>query len=153
MPIPIGIEVLVKKAAIDPDFRQILLARRAYAADEIALKLEPSEAVMINAVPAAQLEAIVARTTVHPKQRAAFLGRVAAVMIVALSASGSGCGKRDAFREKDATDGIRPDRPEEVEPADEQVPGEQSAEDVLDRDDNRPIVIFGYTADENDRGN
>ena len=102
-PIPRGIEVLVKKAAVDADFRQILLARRAHAADEIALKLEPSEVAMINAVPAAQLEAIIARTTVHPKQRAAFLGSVAAVMIVALGAgvlTSAGCSK-----------GAQPDRP------------------------------------------
>jgi hypothetical protein len=112
-PIPRGIEVLVKKAAVDAEFRQILLDRRASAAGEIDLKLEPSETAMLNAVPTAQLEAIIARTTVHPKQRPAFLGRVAAVMIVALGASTVGCGRSDDAR---ATDGVRPDRPGETQP-------------------------------------
>ncbi|MBN1918421.1 MAG: hypothetical protein JW889_10955 [Verrucomicrobia bacterium] len=111
--IPRGVEVLVKKASVDPVFRDLLLTKRAAAAATIGLKLEPSEIVMVNAVPAAQLEAIIARTTVHPRQRPAFLGRVAAVMIVALGASTVGCGKNDDLPDK----GIRPDRPEESEAA------------------------------------
>jgi len=81
MPIPRGVEVLVKKAAVDADFKQILLSKRAGSASEIGLTLEPSEVAMVNAVPEAQLEAIIARTTLHPRQRAAFLGSVAAVMV------------------------------------------------------------------------
>jgi len=104
MPIPRGVEVLVKKAAVDADFKQILLSKRAGSASEIGLTLEPSEVAMVNAVPEAQLEAIIARTTVHPRQRAAFLGSVAAVMIVALGASVAGCGKQP-------TKGVGPDRP------------------------------------------
>jgi len=59
-PIPRGIEVLVKKAAVDAEFKQLLLEKRADAARDIDLRLEP-------AVAEAQLEAIIARTTVHPK--------------------------------------------------------------------------------------
>lgn len=113
--IPRGIEVLVKKAAVDPGFKKTLLEKRAGAANEIELTLEPSEVAMINAVPAAQLEAIVAKTTVEPKQRKAFLGRVAAVMIVALGASTVGYGCKG-----DAGEGIRPDRPD-VEEGDEET--------------------------------
>ncbi|MBN1918420.1 MAG: hypothetical protein JW889_10950 [Verrucomicrobia bacterium] len=101
-PIPRGIEVLVKKAAVDAEFKQTLLDRRADAANEIGLKLEPSEMVMLNAVPHAQIEAIIARTTVHPRQRAAFLGSVAAIMIVALGA---------AVTEGGCSKGAQPDRP------------------------------------------
>ena len=67
--IPRGIEVLVKKASVDPAFRTLLLERRAGAAREIALELDPAEAAMLNAIPAAQLEAIIARTTVDPMSR------------------------------------------------------------------------------------
>ena len=88
--IPRGIEILVKKASVDADFKQLLVARRAEAAKEIELALEPAEAMMLNAVPAAQLEAIIASTTVAPVSRAAFLGRAAAVMLAALGA-GVGC--------------------------------------------------------------
>lgn len=84
--IPRGIEVLVKKAAVDPQFRTLLLTARAAAADEIGLTLQPEEAQLLSLVPATQLEAIIARTKVDPSKRAAFLGRAAAVMLVALGA-------------------------------------------------------------------
>ena len=85
--IPRGIEVLVKKAVVDPAFRKILLTRRAAAADEIGLALTPQEALMLDHVPAAQLEAIIARTKVDPSRWNAFLGRAAGVMLAALGAS------------------------------------------------------------------
>jgi hypothetical protein len=102
--IPRGIEVLVKKASVDADFRRLLLEKRAEAASEIGLALEPAEAAMLDAVPAAQLEAIIASTTVAPVSRAAFLGKAAAVMLAALGAA-SGCD------EKRLPEGILPDRP------------------------------------------
>ena len=125
--IPRGIEVLVKKASVDPAFRALLLERRAEAAVEIGLTLDPAEAAMLDAIPAAQLDAIIARTTVDPVSRAAFLGKAAAVMIAALGA-GAGCiewvttGVRvarplpkeeppKANPNYPPTDGIRPDRP------------------------------------------
>ena len=114
-PIPRGIEVLVKKAAVDAEFKQILLERRADAAGEIDLRLEPSEVAMINAVPEGHLEAIIARTTVHPRLRPVFLGSVAAVMIAALGVSVGGCGPKP-------TEGVRPDRPERVEPTQGESP-------------------------------
>jgi hypothetical protein len=118
--IPRGIEVLVKKAAVDPGFKKILLEKRAGAAKEIELTLEASEVAMIDAVPERQLEAIIAKTTVHPKQRGAFLGRVAAVMIVALGASTVGYGCKREREGPDAGEGIRPDRPD-VEEGDEET--------------------------------
>lgn len=48
--IPRGIEVLVKKAAIDPAFREVLLEKRGAAAAEIAT---------LNSVPRAQIEQII----------------------------------------------------------------------------------------------
>jgi hypothetical protein len=120
--IPRGIEVLVKKAAVDPGFKKILLAKRAEAANEIDLALEPSEIAMINAVPEAQLEGIIAKTTVHPGQRKAFLGRVAAVMIVALGASTVGCGKEPRVL------GIEPDRPDVEEEGQAEEEGDEETE-------------------------
>ena len=86
--IPHGIEVLVKKAAVDPVFRVLLLTHRAAAADQIGLKLEPTEVLMLDHVPAAHLEAIINRTKVDPSRHSAFLGKVAGVMLAALGASG-----------------------------------------------------------------
>jgi len=85
--VPRGVEVLVKKAAVDPAFKKILLEKRAAAAEAIALKLEPAEAAMLDAVPDAQLEAIVANTKVSAKLRPAFLGYAAGVMLAALGAA------------------------------------------------------------------
>ena len=89
--IPRGVEVLLKKASIDPEFRQILLERRADAAGEIGLELEPAEKAMLAGIPREQLETIISRTTVEPEHRRAFLGRVAAVMLGAVGASIPGC--------------------------------------------------------------
>ncbi len=108
---PRGIEVLVKKASIDREFKELLLEKRADAAKKIDLSLGPPEIAMLDAVPAAQLEAIISKTTVRPRQRKAFLGKVAALMIVALGASTfeSGCERTEK------TKGIGPDRPEKKE--------------------------------------
>ena len=111
-PIPRGIEVLIKKAAVDPAFKMLLLAKRDEAANRIDLTLDPAEAMMLRAAPRAQLEAIIAQTSVHPSVLPAFLGRAAAVMLVALGAGTLGCDKVPV------TDGIAPDRPpaKKVEP-------------------------------------
>ena len=85
--IPRGIEVLVKKAAVDAEFKALLLARRAAAAQEIGLTLEPAEAMMLAVAPAEQLEAIIARTSVPAEHRRAFLGQAAAAMLAALVAA------------------------------------------------------------------
>lgn len=114
--VPRGIEVLVKKASLDADFRPLLIEKRADAAERIGLRLEPAEAAMLNAVPAAQLEAIIARARVEPQQRSAFLGYAAAVMLAALTATvATGCRERS-----DQSLGIRPTttiRPIAVDPA------------------------------------
>lgn len=71
-PIPQGIEVLVLKAAVDPDFKQLLLQRRTAAAAAIGLELSVAEATMLAAVPVAQLEAVIARASVPQEHRLAF---------------------------------------------------------------------------------
>ena len=85
--IPRGIEVLVKKASVDPAFRAVLLSQRSKAAAEIGLKLAPAEALMLEHVPLAQLEAIINRTKVDPSRRNAFLSKAAGVMLAALGAT------------------------------------------------------------------
>ncbi len=85
--IPRGIEVLVNKAAVDPVFRRELLDRREQAAAQIGLQLDPAEAMMLAAAPAAQLEAVIERTRVPDEHRRAFLGKAAAAMLAALGAA------------------------------------------------------------------
>lgn len=81
--IPRGIEVLVKKASVDPEFKALLLEKRADSAAHIGLVLNPSETTMLNAVPESQLEAIIAQTHVPPQQRRVFLGKAATAMLAA----------------------------------------------------------------------
>ena len=106
--IPRGIEVLIKKASVDGEFKQLLLDQRDAAAETIGLKLDPSEVFMLRAAAAEQLEAVIAQTRIPVKQRRAFLTNAAAVMLAALGVASSGC-----------ILGIRPDRPDEPESEDE----------------------------------
>ena len=117
-PIPRGIDVLVKKAAVDPEFRALLLFDRQAAADEIGLQLDPAEAAMLAAVPPAQLETIIDRTTVPAEHRRAFLGKVAAAMLATMGLATAGCGRNDFCRGSQPF----PDWEEEFEPPDEPAP-------------------------------
>jgi len=112
--IPRGIEVLVKKASVDAEFRALLLERRAEAASEIGLELDPAEAAILNGLPREQLEAIIARTRVRPEHRAAFAGRNVLLMLAALGVATSSCDRAGPVR------GIEPDGPEGDLPAVEQ---------------------------------
>ena len=103
--IPRGVEVLVKKASVDEEFREVLLAERAGAAERIGLTLDPAEALMLAAVPSEQLETIIVRTNVPTEHRRAFLGTAAAAMLAALGVMNPGCGRKGQVK------GERPDLP------------------------------------------
>jgi hypothetical protein len=124
--IPRGVEVLIKKAAVDPTFNRLLLEKRAEAAKTIALKLEPAEAAMLSAVPEAQLKAIVANTKVSPSLRPAFLGYAAGVMLAALGTATLGCNGDGG--PGPTTEGIRPDRPGESEERAEEADKDDQAQ-------------------------
>ena len=110
--VPRGIEVLLKKASVDPEFCQILVAQRDGAAAAIDLQLDPAERAMLKAIPAEQLQQIVSRTSVPVEQRRVFLGRVAAAMVATISAGLAGCGgQMEPAGIRPATEGVRPDRP------------------------------------------
>lgn len=110
-----GIEVLVKKAAVDPEFKTLLLERRAAAAESIGLELDLAEIALLGSIPVDQLEAIIARTEVPEESRRAFLGMAAAAMLAALGIGATGCGsffktKGNApDRQQMPCEGIRPD--------------------------------------------
>jgi hypothetical protein len=111
--IPRGLEVLIKKAAVDPAFKKILLEKRAEAAEAIGLKLTPAEQAMLAAVPFPQLEGIIAHTRVAPKSRPLFLGYAAGVMLAALGAATAAC---DDPVSPPATLGSQPDPPPKTPP-------------------------------------
>ena len=111
------IEVLLKKASVDPAFKLTFLELRGEAAVEIGLTLEPAEAAMLRVVPREQLEAIIVKTSVPEEHRRAFLGQAAAAMLGALGLVAAGSG---IAAESDPTSdvpappmfgGVRPDSP------------------------------------------
>ena len=103
--IPRGIEILVKKASVDPEFKELPIKKRADAAVEIELELNAAEKAMLNVIPEMQIRMIIERTKIEPRQRPAFLGKAAALMIVALGASAlTGC-------DQNTSKGIQPDKP------------------------------------------
>jgi hypothetical protein len=89
--IPRGIEVLVKKASVDPAFRELLLEKRALAASEIGLELSAAENAILNSLPRTQIEQIIANTTVPDEHRRVFLGKIAAAMLALIGFGISGC--------------------------------------------------------------
>lgn len=81
-----GIEVLLKKAAVDPAFRRLLLDKRAEAAHEIDLELSEQEADILAGFPREQLEKIIENTRVEPEHRTLFLGSVGRIMLATVIA-------------------------------------------------------------------
>lgn len=81
---PLGIEVLLKKASVDREFRKALVEKRSAAAAEIGLDLSPSEAAVLDTVPRSHIEKIIDRTTIPDEHRRVFLGKVAAAMLALL---------------------------------------------------------------------
>ncbi len=98
--IPRGIEVLVKKASVDPEFRELLLEHRTRAAEEIGLGLSPAERTMLDAVPKSQIERIIENTSVPDEHRRVFLGKIGTAMVGLLGIGLVSC-----------STGIRPDLP------------------------------------------
>lgn len=83
--IPRGIEVLVKKASVDTEFRRLLLEKRGEAANEIDLELTEAERNMLSSIPAEQLEKIIDNTKIKPEHRAIFMGKAGTYMLAAIA--------------------------------------------------------------------
>jgi hypothetical protein len=84
--IPRGVEVLIKKAAVDAAFKKLLLEKRAGAAEAIGLKLTAAEEAMLAAVPLPQLEGIIVHTKIKRGQGQVFLGYAAGAVAAAAGA-------------------------------------------------------------------
>lgn len=83
--VPHGIEVLIKKASIDGEFRRFLLEKRGKAAQEIDIELTEAESNMLSGISAEQLEKIIDNTKVKPEHRAIFMGKVGKLMLAVLA--------------------------------------------------------------------
>jgi len=83
--IPRGIEVLVKKASVDTEFRRLLLEKRGEAAQEIDIELTEAERNMLSSIPVEQLEKIIDNTKIKPEHRAIFMGKAGTYMLAAIA--------------------------------------------------------------------
>ncbi len=79
--IPRGLELLIKRAAIDSEFRITLLEKREKLIEELQIPLDESEKAMLACVPAEHLEKMIAATEVPTSQKRALrTGSVAAMV-------------------------------------------------------------------------
>ena len=119
--IPRGIEVLIKKASIDPAFRKLLLGKRAAAAEEIGLELAESETAMLKVIAVEQLDAIIECTSIAPATRRIFLGKAASVMLAALGAGVTGCGNETHDEELSSPETSDSAQPSTTKPDDYEI--------------------------------
>ncbi len=103
--VPVGIERVLFLAAVDPVFKEALLAGdREAVVEDRGLEMKPSELAMLRFVPASQLKATIegVDTSEENVERRTFMHAVAVgAEAVASAEAFSGC--------DDAVDGIRPD--------------------------------------------
>ncbi|HDQ25385.1 MAG TPA: hypothetical protein ENN43_01405 [bacterium] len=95
---PIGIEILLKKASVDPVFREKLIKERGAAAEAIAMMLDPSEEAVLSSISEEQLGKMIDNSGVSSEQRPAFEKYTAALMIAVFGAYSCVC--RGLQREK-----------------------------------------------------
>ena len=101
-----GIEILLKKAAVDDGFAAALLESRGDAAGLISLELQDAEKRILSSIPADTLRAMIRNTVVKRHQLSAFKTASASLMLAALLVAGSS--SCDCGEEKDGSMGIQP---------------------------------------------
>jgi hypothetical protein len=122
--IPRGIEVLVKKAAVDPSFKARLIEKRSAVAGEIELVLTAAEKQMLDTIPAAHLESIIANTKVNSKLIPILLTGTAAAILAALAMYAFGKSIREQLDAMSkAVTGTRPDMVQPHQPGDDVIRG------------------------------
>ena len=120
--IPRGMEVLIKKASVDPAFKKRFLKNRSKVAEEIELTLSAAEITMLDTIPPDQLESIIANTKVNSKLVPILLTGTAAMILVALGIYGISANmtviqgiKPDIPPDRDIPQRIKPDIPSDQE--------------------------------------
>jgi len=83
--IPRGLEILVKRAAIDTSFRAELLKKREKIAEELKIPLDASEIAMLACIPSEHLEKMIQATEVPPAQHKLLAKGTAAAMLALLA--------------------------------------------------------------------
>jgi len=89
--VPRGIEVLLRKAAVDEAFRESLLADFESAAKSIDLKLSTGERAVFGSVTSEALSGMIARVEVPAEHHSVFKGRIAAAMLTIVAGTAFAC--------------------------------------------------------------
>jgi hypothetical protein len=112
-PVPIGIQTLLRLAALDASFRDQLLERRGAVAEAAGVSLTRSEQAILAVVPADQLGRMIDTLPAPPSDRRTFLRAAAASAVVLLggvaAAGSAGCER--ACERVGVTAGVAPDPP------------------------------------------
>lgn len=108
--IPRTLEILVKKASLDPVFLQKLVDERSGLADEHSLPLDTSERYMLDMIPEAQLRTMAAHARV-PESQKSMLKTSSIGALVALIAQFT---LSPIPARPEVETGIRPDKPNSV---------------------------------------
>ena len=107
-PLPRGIEILIKKASVDEEFRELLLDDPNKAAMSIELELQPVEQAMLQTFPKEHLATVIDKTEVPELHRRAFLVGTAAAMLAFLTGSQDASGQLFQRNRNQAPAGIAP---------------------------------------------
>jgi hypothetical protein len=118
--VPTGVQQLLRLASVDEAFARELVLRRDALAEAAGVALTLTEARMLRAVSAAQLETMIGALPTPAPDRRAFLRQAAAATFVLLGGGLAAC-ERDG--RVPVTKGIRPDVPPEPPPA--ELPAEE----------------------------
>jgi hypothetical protein len=161
-PVPTGIQRLLRLASVDEKFRAQLVERRAEVAGAAEVELTPSEAAVLAAIPAAQLEQMAAKMPPPAPPRREFLRQTAATAVVllggaALGEAVTGCKKkpkdtdpdspeRPDSRELETVGGAAPDVPPDRPDHRMQAPGGAAPDEPPDRPDHREMDTEGGAA-------
>ena len=107
--LPQGLELLLRRAASDLEFRDQLLDTRAAAAAAIGLALDPAEQAMLASIPRAQLLLTIERINEAGDRRRGFLLKLAFAALVAAAAGGVWLWRRrePAYRDKSLSEWLR----------------------------------------------
>lgn len=113
--VPRGIEVLLRKASVDDEFRSRLLDDFGAAAESIGLDLAAGERAVLGSVTPETLSDMIARVEVPAEHRFVFKGRVAAAMLTIVAGTAFACSPPGI-----APGGcvVQPDEPRQEQPAD-----------------------------------
>ena len=110
-PVPTGMQRLLRLASVDEGFRRELLARRGGVAGVAEVELTASERAILEAIPAAQLAAMIAGLPAPAEDRRSFLRQTAATAVMLLGGAAlASCDDR-VDRRLQAPGGAAPDVP------------------------------------------